>query len=121
MIHAHGTDANINLHFSGKGIGAVEIDKAALTAVEQTTGGAADNTKSYVYANAGVAIGISLADGTTEGEVKVFTNKGAGVATITPSSFGGLSTVDLNQYSSVSFIWDGTDWIVTASYDATIS
>ena len=120
-IHAHGTDANINLHLAGKGTGVVELDKAALTAVEQTTGGAADNTKSYVYANAGVAIGISLADGTTEGEVKVFTNKGAGTATITPTSLGGATSIALSQYESVSLIWDGTDWIITSSYGATIS
>ena len=120
-IHAHGTDANINLHLAGKGTGVVELDKAALTAVEQTTGGDADDTKSYVYGNSGIALAISLDDGTTEGEIKVFTNKGAGTATITPTSLGGATSIALSQYESVSLIWDGTDWIITSSYGATIS
>jgi hypothetical protein len=120
-IHTLGTDTNINLHLSGKGTGVVELNKAALTAVEQTTGGAADTTKSYVYGNSAGALAISLADGTIEGEIKVFTNKGAGIATITPTSLGGATSIALDQYESVSLIWDGTDWIITSSYGATIS
>jgi len=120
-IHAHGADTNLNLHLSGKGTGSVVVEKETLGSVIQTSGGAADNTKSYIIANSGTAIAISLASGTEIGEFKIFSNRGAGTATITPGSFGSLTQVALAQYQSVSLIWDGNQWIVTGSYGATIT
>ena len=120
-IHAHGADANLNLHLSGKGTGSVVVEKETFGSVVQTSGGAADDTKSYIIANSGTAIAISLASGTEIGEFKIFSNRGAGTATITPGSFGSLTQAVLAQYQSVSLIWDGNQWIVTGSYGATIT
>ena len=120
-IHAHGADTNLNLHLSGKGTGSVVVEKETLGSAVQTSGGAADTSKSYIIANSGVAIAISLGAGSEVGEIKIFSNRGAGTATITPGSFGSLTQVALAQYQSVSLIWDDNQWIVTGSYGATIT
>ena len=88
VLSASGDDANVNLNISGKGTGSVEINKAAYSSDEVTSSGAASTTKSYIVGNSGTPITITVANGTTVGEYKLFTNKNAGTATITPATFG---------------------------------
>jgi len=109
-LGATGTDTNINLNLIGKGAGSVQLGKAAFSAIEITSDGAASATASYIICNKGSALALSLADGTTTGEFKIFTNKGAGTATITPTSFAQGSSFAIPQYAAAQAIWDGTDW-----------
>jgi hypothetical protein len=120
-ISATGTDTNINFNLLSKGTGSVEIDKVALTSVEQTTNGAASATVSHIICNKGTALAVSLADGTTSGEYKIFTNKGAGIATVTPSNFAQGASFALDQYDAATVIWDGTNWYLTGDYGVTVS
>jgi hypothetical protein len=120
-ISATGTDTNVNLGLLSKGTGSIEIDKLALTSVEQTSNGAASATVSHIICNKGTALAVSLADGTTSGEYKIFTNKGAGIATVTPANFAQGASFALDQYDAATVIWDGANWYISGHYGATVS
>jgi len=114
-ITASGTDTNVTVKFAGKGTGSVEIAKAAYTSATITSSGAASNAATYIICNSGSALAVSLADGTTVGEYKIFTNKGAGTATVTPASFAQGSTFALAQYDGCQVVWDGSDWYLVGN------
>lgn len=114
-IAASGTDTNVTVKISGKGTGSVEIAKAAYTSSTITANGAASNTATYIICNKATALAISLANGTTVGEYKIFSNKGAGVATVTPANFAQGSTFALAQYDACQVIWDGTNWYLVGN------
>jgi hypothetical protein len=120
-ITATGDDTNITLRLAGKGTGPVEIAKAAYTSATIITAGAASTSATYIICNSGSALAVSLANGTVVGETKIFTNTGAGIATITPATFANGTTVALDQYDSVSMIWDGVRWYITGHYGATVA
>ena len=121
VISATGSDTNITLSVTGKGTGSVEIGKVAYTSSTITTAGAASTSATYIICNSGSALAVSLANGTVVGESKIFTNRGAGIATITPATFANGTTVALDQYDSVSLIWDGVRWYITGHYGATVA
>ena len=116
-----GTDTNINLSLVSKGTGSVNIDKMALSQVTISTNGAASAAASYIICNKSTALAVSLADGTTDGEFKVFTNRGLGIATITPTSFAQGTSFALDQYDAATVIWDGVNWYISGHYGATVS
>lgn len=120
-INTAGTDTNINLIVSGKGTGSVSISKAAYESSTITATGAASETSSYIICNSGTSIAVSIAAGTISGEYKVVTNKGAGTATITPSSFGPGTSVALDNNEGCTMIWDGTNWQLIGNYGGTVS
>ena len=120
-LTASGTDTNITVQINGKGTGSVELSKAAYTSSEIAVDGAASTSVSYIICNKGTALAVSLANGTMIGEHKIFTNRGAGIATITPATFANGTTVALDQYDSVSLIWDGVRWYITGHYGATVA
>jgi hypothetical protein len=66
-------------------------------------------------------LAITLANGTTVGARIYITNKGVGIATITPASFAQGTTIALDQYDAATVIWDGTNWYVVGHYGATIA
>lgn len=109
-ITASGNDTNITVKLQGKGTGAVEIAKAAYTSSTITASSAASTSASYIICNSGSALAVSLAAGTVTGEYKIFTNKGAGVATVTPASFAQGTSFALAQYDGCQVVWDGTNW-----------
>jgi len=121
LISATGTDTNINLSLVSKGTGAVNIDKVSFSQVTQATNGAADATATYIICNKSSALAITLADGTTVGEYKIFTNRNGGTATITPTSFAQGTSFALDQYDAATVIWDGLKWYITGHYGATVS
>lgn len=121
IISATGTDTNITLSLVSKGTGSVEIDKMALSAIEITSNGAVNSTVSYIICNKSTALALTLADGTLIGEYKVFTNKGTGIATVTPSNFAQGTAFALDQFDTASIIWDGTNWYLTGDYGVTVS
>lgn len=109
-ITASGTDTNVTMKLAGKGTGSVEIAKAAYTSSTITSSGAASTAATYIICNSGSALAVSLANGTVVGEYKIFTNKGAGTATVTPASFAQGTSFALAQYDGCQVVWDGTNW-----------
>lgn len=109
-ITATGDDTNITVRLAGKGTGSVEITKAAYTSATITSAGAASTSATYIICNSGSALAVSLANGTIVGETKIFTNRGAGVATVTPATFAQGTSFALAQWDGCQVIWDGNSW-----------
>ena len=105
-------ETNVNLNLDAKGTGSVEINKLAITPEIIAVAGpvTASTAAGYIIGNRAGTISVTLADGTTVGETKIFTNKGTGVMTVTPTSFAGNSTFALARYDGCTVIWDGDDW-----------
>jgi hypothetical protein len=118
-ITASGNDTNITVQLSGKGTGSVEINKLAITSSIITVDGAASTSASYIICNKGTALAVSLANGTVVGETKIFTNKGAGLATITPTSFAGGTSFAIAQNEGAQVIWDGASWFLIGNQSVT--
>lgn len=112
VVSVIGTDTNINMTVNSKGTGSVEIRKAAYTSSEITANGAASANATYIICNKASALAISLADGTTTGEYKIFTNKGAGLATVTPANFSAGSSFAIAQNEAAQCVWDGANWFL---------
>ena len=112
----NGANTNVNLTLSGQGTGSVAIGKAAFSSDEFDSnghnGGQADSSSSLVICNSGTALAVGLGDGTTIGEFKIFTNKGAGLATVTPNAFANGTTFSLTQNKAAQCIWDGANWFL---------
>ena len=117
-IETTGDDANINLSLSSKGKGSAAISKAAFTSTTMTASGRADSASSLIICNKGTALAVSLDPGTTVGEFKIFSNKGAGLATITPAPFANGNTIRLPQNTATQCIWDGTNWFMLSGNDS---
>lgn len=118
-ITASGTNTNITLQVNGKGTGSIELNKLAITSSEITGDGAASTSAGYIICNKGSALAVSLADGTVVGETKIFTNKGAGTATITPTNFAAGTSFAIAQNEGAQVIWDGTNWFLTGNQSVT--
>lgn len=114
-VTASGGDTNVTMKLAGKGTGSVEIAKAAYTSSTITSSGAASTAATYIICNSGSALAVSLADGTVVGEYKIFTNKGLGLATVTPSNFAQGTSFALSQYDGCQVIWDGTNWYLVGN------
>ena len=121
ILSAAGDDPNINLNLAGKGTGSVEIEKGAYASDVVTATGAADTSKGFILANSATPITISVADGTTVGEHKIFTNKNAGAATITPANFGPGTSIALDNNEGCQMIWDGGNWQLIGNNGGTVS
>jgi len=111
-ISATGDSSNVNLMLAGKGVGSVEIAKAAYSSSTITANGAASPNHTFIIGNKGSALAVSLASGSTVGEHKIFSNKGAGTMTVTPSPFANGTSFALVQNRSAECIWDGTNWFL---------
>lgn len=116
---ATGSDTNVNIQLNPKGTGSVEIAKAAYSSVTITANGAASTAATYIICNKGSALAVSLANGTTVGEYKIFTNKGAGVATVTPASFANGTSFALAQNEGAQCVWDGSNWFLIGNQSIT--
>ena len=106
---------------AGKGTGSVEIDKGAHGVSTITATGAEDTSKSFILSNSATPIYVSVADGTTVGEYKIFTNKNAGAATITTANFGPGTSIALNNNQGCHMIWDGGNWQLIGNNGGTVS
>jgi len=109
-IEAAGDDTNINLSIFGKGTGSVALKTTAYTAAEMTANGNVPTSVSYIIGNKGTALAATLLDGTTQGEYKIFTNKGAGAMTVTPTNFAQGTSFALAQFDGCTCIWDSDNW-----------
>lgn len=109
-ITASGSDTNITAKLVGKGTGSIEIAKVAYSSSTITASGAASTASTYIICNKSTALAISVADGTTVGEYKIFTNKGVGVATVTPANFAQGTSFALATNDGCQTVWDGSNW-----------
>ena len=114
-LSATGGGANLNIIMTPKGTGSVELNKAAFTSSTITANGAASTSATLIIGNKGSALSVSLADGTTVGEYKIFTNKGAGAMTVTPTNFAQGTDFALAQNEGCTCIWDGTNWFLVGN------
>ena len=121
FLNAHGSDTDINICLKGKGTGSVTIEKGAYSVGEITSTGAANVSKGFILANSATPITITVADGTTVGEHKIFTNKNAGAATITPANFGPGTSIALDNNEGCQMIWDGGNWQLIGNNGGTVS
>jgi len=109
-IQATGTDTDINLSIQPKGSGTVVIDKIAHETSTVTAEGAAPVNSGHIILNSNSSIAVTLADGTTVGEQKIFTNKGNGTVTIDPTNLADGTTFDIATNKMAICVWDGTNW-----------
>ena len=120
-LSATGGGTNLNIIMTPKGTGSVELNKAAFSSSTITSDGAANTGASLIICNKGSDLAVSLADGTTTGEYKIFTNKGAGLATITPANFANGTSIQLPQNRATQCIWDGSNWFMLTARDSSNS
>ena len=114
-LSATGGGTNLNIIMTPKGTGSVELNKAAFSSSTITANGAASTAATLIIGNKGSALAVSLADGTTVGEYKIFTNKGAGAMTVTPTNFAQGTDFELAQNEGCTCIWDGTNWFIVGN------
>ena len=115
-LSATGGGTNLNIIMTAKGTGSVELNKAAFSSSTIDANGAANTAATLIIGNKGSQLNVSLADGTTVGEYKIFTNKGAGAMHVTPASFRGTDTkFVLAQFDGCTCIWDGTNWFLVGN------
>ena len=115
-LSATGGGADLNIIMTPKGTGSVELNKAAFSSSTITANGAASTSATLIIGNKGTQLDVSLADGTTIGEYKIFTNKGAGAMHVTPATFRGTDTkFVLAQFDGCTCIWDGASWFLVGN------
>ena len=117
-LSATGGGANLNIFLTTKGTGSVQVSKAAYTSATITADGDASDAATYIICNKGSALAVGLNDGTTVGEYRIFTNKGAGTATVTPDNFAGGTSFALAQNEGCTCVWDGANWFLVGNQSA---
>tara|TARA_Y100001980_G_C14554428_1_gene341114 strand:+ start:4283 stop:5212 length:930 start_codon:yes stop_codon:yes gene_type:complete len=114
-LSATGGGANLNIIMTPKGTGSVELNKAAFSSSTIDANGAASTAATLIIGNKGSQLDVSLADGTTVGEYKIFTNKGAGALHVTPTNFSAGTKFVLAQNEGATCIWDGSNWFLVGN------
>lgn len=66
----------------------------------------------YYILNKGSALAVTLPNGTQIGETKVFTNRGAGTATVSANLAGSSVSFALAQNEGCQTIWDSAEWFL---------
>jgi hypothetical protein len=119
-ITATGGDANIDLDIGAKGTGAVHVTSKLAYSLETLTGnGAVSLLVPLTVFNKGTALAATLADGTVEGEAKVLINKGAGLATVTPTTYSQGTSFALAQKGACDLVWISTfGWTMIGGADS---
>jgi len=117
-LSATGGGADLNISLISKGTGAVSISKAAYGSSTITADGNASTSASLIICNKGSPLAVALPNGTTAGEFKIFTNKGSGLATITPVSFANGTSFALTTNHATQCIWDGAKWFMLNGADS---
>ena len=101
--------------------------KAIRGGVQELSGaGAADTTNLITeLTTAAGAAAVTLADGTTAGQIKIITMvvDGGGTATVTPATFASGTTIAFDAVAeSVTLVWNSAiGWVATSVQGATIA
>jgi len=101
--------------------------KAIRGGVQELSGaGAADTTNLVTELTTGAgAAAVTLADGTTSGQMKIINMivDGGGTATVTPATFASGTTIAFDAVAeSVTLVWNSSiGWVATSVQGATIA
>ena len=102
-------------------------NKAIRGGVQALSGAGAADTVNLIteLTTAGGAAAVTLADGTTSGQMKIINMivDGGGTATVTPTTFANGSTIAFDAVvESVTLVWNSTiGWVATSVNGATIA
>ena len=99
---------------TNKTLGEVSFQSAEIDA-----DGDCSDTATLIICNKGTALAVGLNNGTTIGEYKIFINKGAGTATVTPDNFAGGNSFALAQNEGATCVWDGNNWFLVGNQSVT--
>lgn len=119
VIEAIGSDGNINLDLTSKGSGSVKISKAAMSYATAANSAAAPVSAGFVSLTGSSSGTVTLADGTVNGEIKVFARRGggSGTVTLTPATFAQGTSINFDPLDTVQLIWDGSNgWNIIGGY-----
>lgn len=121
-----GTDSvDVDLCLTPRNNGVIKTFGHVVPEWEQlTTSGSCSVHTPVTFCNSGVAITVSLADGTAVGQEKKFVSLNSGTATISPSSFvhhSGNSEIEIETYSALTLFWTGTNWHIMSVSDSGIN
>lgn len=123
----HGDSADIDLCLTPKNSGAIKtFGQIAPEWHQLTENDTASVTKPVTFLNrsSGAPFNIVLPDGLNVGEEKKFVSLNSTTATITPNNFAhtsGNSDITVAEYSSVTFIWTGTNWHILSTSDTGVA
>ena len=119
IIEAIGADNNVNLILRPKGIGVVVADKVGVQSATAANGTAADQEYGYIILTGTSSGTVQLADGTFQGETKIFTRVagGTGTVSLTPDTLAHGTSINFDPLDSVHLIWNTTSgWIIVGGY-----
>jgi hypothetical protein len=119
VIEAIGTDGNINLDLVSKGTGSVNISKAAVSYATAANSQAAPVSAGFVSLTGSSSGTVTLANGTVNGEIKIFARRGGGSGTVTlaPATFAQGTNIQFDPLDTVQLIWDGSNgWNIIGGY-----
>lgn len=110
-ITASGTDTNIGLSINPKGNAAVLLGKVAF-ASKQISAGDTTDSDTFIIMNPTSPTSFAVSNGTVNGELKIFLNRGTATATLTSSNFAFGSTLAMSSNANVQMIWESveTNW-----------
>lgn len=111
---AAGTDTNVGIALTNKGSGAVDVKKVAHAPLLMNSGSTISTEYTYIILEFGSTSTLTLGDGTVDGEMKIFTNKGISM-NIEPTSFGQGSRFTMAPYDGCTLIWDGSNWFLVGN------
>lgn len=116
IIGVAGTDSDITLEINSKGIGSISVNRLALETSTMLDSGEVGSLSSHIDCNKATSLTLTLADGNTPGEQKIFTNRGVGNAVVTPVSFAHGTSFTLAQNEACTLTWDGFNWFITGNF-----
>ena len=119
IIEAIGSDTNINLDLVSKGTGSVKISKAAMSYITAANSAAAPSSAGFVSLTGSSSGTVTLADGTVNGEIKIFARRGggSGTVTLTPATFAQGTSIEFDPLDTAQLIWDGSNgWNIIGGY-----
>jgi hypothetical protein len=102
-------------------------NKAIRGGVQALSGAGAADTVNLIteLTTAGGAAAVTLADGTTSGQMKIINMivDGGGTATVTPTTFANGSTIAFDAVAeSVTLVWNSAiGWVATSVNGATVA
>ncbi len=117
-LSATGGGSDLNIIMNAKGTGSVNLSKAAFSSTTVSTNAASIVAGTLIIGNKGSGgkLTLSLENGTTVGEYKIFTNKGTENMEVTPVTFRGSQTkFTLAQFDGCTCIWDGSAWFLVGN------
>ena len=119
IIEVIGSDTNINLDLVSKGTGSVRLSKAAMSYITAANSAAADTSAGFVSLTGSSSGTVTLADGTVNGEIKIFARRGggSGTVTLTPATFAQGTSIEFDPLDTAQLIWDGSNgWNIIGGY-----